>query len=99
NVFFVNAEHRMNFKHMQQIFPVAYSDPEYQSACYISALPMLFYKFKDEIYDYDVPVRWIIKWLIKYVEKQHDESDQEYLERTQGEVNFDLTSSMQHLGK
>jgi len=99
DVFFLNDEHRKNFDLMQRAFPVAYSDPEYQSACYISALPMLFYKFEEEIQDYDVPTEWIIKWQMKYLEQEENESDEEYEERTNIDVNFDLTSSMQHLGK
>lgn len=99
NVFFVSEEHRNNFDLMQRTFPVAYNDPEYQSVCYISALPMLFYKFEDEIQGYDVPAEWIIKWQMKYLKQEEDESDEEYEERTSVDVNYDLTSSMQQLGK
>lgn len=99
NVFFVNEDHRENFEFMQQSFPISYGDTEYQSACYISSLPMLFNKFKNEIQDYDVPTDWIIKWQMKYLKQDDNETDEEYEERTHIDVTFDLTSSMQHLGK
>lgn len=99
NLFFINDEHRENFDLMQRAFPVSYSDLEYKSACYISALPMIFYKFSHEIYDYDVPIDWMINWQKKHLPQEHDESNEMFAERTQIEVNYDLTHSMQELGK
>lgn len=99
NIFFVDDEHRMNFEHMKQTFPIACKNLEYQSACYISALPMLFYKFKDELQDYDTPIDWMFNWQMKYEEQDETESDEEYHKRTNVKMDFDLTPSMQHLGK
>jgi len=99
NVFFISDEHRDNFDFLQSVFPVALGDPEYQSACYISALPMIFNKFKGEINQYDTPLDWIINWQMKHFEQGEDELDEDYEERTQVDVSYDLTSSMQQLGQ
>lgn len=100
NIFFVDKQHQLNYQIMKQYFPDAYRSTEYQAACYISAAPFVFYKFEDQLNNFDSPVDWIINWNSRYLPQFDDESDEEYQERiSEVVVNYDLTSSMQHMGK
>lgn len=101
NIYFADDLHQQNYEKMKDRFPLALKDTEYQVACYIAAIPMIFYKFEEHLNDLDTPVSWIINWQSKYLPKDDDETDEEYQERINmaETVNYDLTESMQHLGK
>jgi len=100
-IYFLDEEHKKNFKRLQFKFPASFDDPEYRSACYISAVPMLFYKYEDYIDDMATPLDWFIDWQKKNYQQEEDESDEDYQERVEeaNYVDYDLTSSMQQLGK
>lgn len=101
-MYFVNDEHRFNYERMKGHFPVALKDTEYQVACYITAAPLYFYKFENKLDDFDSPLDWIIKYQCKYNPKGDDESLEDFEERKQeGEafVDYDLSASMQEIGK
>src|SRR5699024_10454183 len=95
---FVDEQHKANYQIYKETFPLSLKDVEYQTACYISALPVLFFKFKNEIQRYETPLEWFINWQMKYLEQSDDETDEEYEERQQIHIDYDLTSSMQQLG-
>lgn len=97
-LFFIDDEHKKNYERFKKRFPIMLKDKEYQSACYISSLPVLFSKFEDEIEEYQSPVDWIVNWQMKNLPKEDDESDEAYEERSSVEVDYDLTNSMQQLG-
>ena len=96
---FIDKEHEKNYGLLKRKFPVATVDTEYQSACYISSIPMIFYKFSDKLDDYDSPLDWIINWQMKNHFKDENETEEEYQERIQVEVDYNLTSSMIQLGR
>lgn len=96
---FIDGHHENNYQILKEAFPLALKDVEYQGACYISALPMLFSKFKNEIEGYETPLEWIINWQMKNHFKDEEETEEEYQERIQVEVNYDLTSSMIQMGR
>lgn len=98
-MYFVDEQHEENYRKMEDLFPKALYSKEYQSACYISATPFIFRKIEDKVSHFSSPVRWIYNWEDRYLPKQDDETDEEYEERMNIEVDYDLTSSMQQLGK
>lgn len=95
---FIDNEHESNYNVLKERFPLSTVDTEYQSACYISSIPMLFDKFDTELDDYDSPLDWIINWQMKNLPQEDDETLESYEERIQTEIDYDLTSSMQQLG-
>lgn len=97
-IFFIDDEHAVNYNIMIEMFPESLRNPEYQAACYISSLPWIFDKFKKQLSSISIPVEWIINWEDKYLPKQN-ETDQEYRNRSNIEIDYDLTHSMQQMGK
>lgn len=95
---FLDNNHKENYERLQALFPVSLQDMEYQSACYVSSMPLLFSKFEKEVESYDTPLDWIINWQMKYLPQEEHESDEAFEERTDIGVDYDLTSSMQQLG-
>lgn len=96
-IFFLNEEHKQNFKTVLLKWGTARNDAEYKSACYILAVPMIFDKVSQELSQFDAPIDWIYEWELKHTlskmeEYQGDEDDGPQL-------NFDLTGSMVQLGK
>jgi|SRR5690625_4134319 len=98
-MFFVDEQHEVNYEKMIEIYPNAFTNPEYQAACYIASTPFVFYKFEARLNEFSSPVDWIINWQMKHLAQFDDETDEQYKERTSIEVDYDLTSSMQHMGK
>jgi len=98
NLRFIDGEHKLNYERLQSLFPISFHSPEYQSACYISATPMLYDKFKHEIHNYNSPLQWILMYQNKFLPREDNESDESYDERTQLGIDFDLTYSMKQLG-
>lgn len=96
-VFFIDEQHENNYKKLQARYPESLYSKEYQAACYIFATPMIFSKFEDM--EFSSPVRWIYDWEDKYLPQGTDETDEAYEERTNIEANYDLSSSMQQMGK
>ena len=97
-LYFVDDEHIDNYIAMSEMFPLALKNKEYKAACYISSAPMIFDKFKDNLSEMASPIDWMMDWENKYLPQQK-ETDQEYQERSDIEINYDLTESMQQLGK
>lgn len=88
-IFFVDEQHEKNYKKMAELFPAVLSSKEYQAACYIHALPMIFYKFEYYINDFSSPVEWIYRW-----------EEQQFFDILEDvELEYDLSSSMLHLGR
>lgn len=98
-ILFVDEQHQKNYELMKRLFPSAISSTEYQAACYISAIPLVFYKFEKHIGEFGSPVDWIINWNCRYLSQFEDETDEEYQERINISVDYDLTNSMQQLGR
>jgi len=96
-IFFVDKEHEANYRELERLYPAALTSKEYQAACYIFATPMIFSKFEDM--EFTSPVRWIYDWEDKYLPQGTDETDEAYEERTSVEANYDLSSSMQQMGR
>lgn len=101
NIYFADNLHQENYEKLKARFPIALNDTEYQSACYIAATPMIFYKYEEHLNKFDTPVSWIIDWQCKNYPQEEDENLEEYQERVeQGMyVDYDLTSSMHQMGK
>lgn len=98
-IFFVDEQHQENYERMTECFPNALVSREYQAACYVSSIPLVFYKFEKHLDKFSSPVDWIINWNSRYLQQFDDETDEEYQERMSVIVDYDLTPSMQHLGK
>lgn len=98
-MFFVNKYHQLNFEFLQHLFPSSYNDLEYKSACYITAVPMIFSKIDDVVHGFESPLDWITDYHSKYMKQFNDESNEEYEERINVNVEYDLTFSMQELGR
>lgn len=84
DLYFVNDEHRNNFNELKQRFPD--SGPEYRVANYISAHPMMYYKYRAKLLDKSAkgPVDWIVDYVFAQEEGE--------------ELPFDLTDSMYQMG-
>lgn len=96
-IYFINDQHQLNYKKMKLLFPQANKSTEYQVACYITAVPMLFDKTGNEM---NHPLTWILDYERKYVIPQYDdESDEEYAERKNIVIEQDYTNSMLDLGR
>jgi len=79
---FISREHERNFKELKLRFHS--NDVEYNSACYITAVPMIFDKVSSYILgEADSPVVWIYAWeercLPQY--QYEDEFDHEFEQR------------------
>lgn len=98
-IYFVDEQHEENYRNMKEMFPKALYSKEYQSACYISSTPIIFSKFEDKVSNFSDPVCWIYSWEDRYLPKQCNETNEEYEERTNVGIDYDLTSSMQQMGK
>lgn len=95
---FISREHEKNFKELKLRFRS--NDVEYDTACYITAVPMIF----DEVSNYilgeaESPVDWIYAWEDGCLPQYDDEFDHEFEERKDEKLPFDLTGSMVELGR
>lgn len=98
-MFYINKEHENHYRYLLELFPVAKMSVEYQVACYITAVPTIFSKIDKNIEGYEYPLDWINNWHDKYTEKEEFESDVDYLERSNINIDYDLSFSMQELGR
>jgi hypothetical protein len=109
NIYFVNEQHEQNYRMTLRSWPYALKDTEYQSACYILSVPMIFHKVEHLINDFEKPVDWIwryLKWSEQHKEewarysKRHGyEKDHPDYEMWIANKPFDLSGSMVALGK
>lgn len=65
-MYFVNDEHNLNFKRLVKKFNAS-KDPEYQTACYVVALPEIYSTMHGETGRY--PFTWITKGKERYTKK------------------------------
>ena len=94
-IYFVSEKHERNFKETLIKWPVARSDAEYSSTCYILSVPMIYEKVEHLIADFEKPVDWIWRW-----ETAYNPELRESLGITQKlNVDYDLTGSMVSMGK
>src|SRR5699024_11105234 len=70
------------------------NNPEYQVACYITSVSMIFNKVKSNIIKSEYPLDWFNNWIEKH-EKRNDNDEELDLSF---EVDYDLSSSMKQLG-
>jgi hypothetical protein len=96
-IYFVDDQHQINFKRVLLKWNAGKNNLEYQTACYILAVPMIFEKVEQYIGLFENPVDWIWRWEWKYtlskLDKFKDEPEEEI------EIPYDLTGSMVQLGK
>lgn len=88
-IFFIDDQHHKNYNIMKEMYPKALTNKEYQAACYVSAVPLIFGKFDDKLCEFSNPLEWIFKW----------ENQMQREEQINAIVDYDLTPSMQQLGK
>ena len=83
-LYFVSDAHRQNYEELLKRFDE--HTPEFRSAMYISALPMMYYKYRDYLLDEDnySPVSWIWDYVVAIEEGS--------------EPPFDLTNAMYQMG-
>jgi hypothetical protein len=94
-IYFVNDHHQLNFKRVLLKWNVGKQDREYQTACYILAVPMIFEKVEPYIGLFENPVDWIWQWEWKNTLSKLPE----YQEEEPADLPYDLTGSMVQLGK
>lgn len=87
--FFVDDQHHENYNIMKEMYAKTLTSKEYQAACYVSAVPSIFNQFDESLCEFSNPLEWIMDW--------EDKEQQE--ERSNSIPNYDLTPSMQQLGK
>ena len=97
SIFFIDEQHSINFKKVLLRWNVGKTNMEYQTACYILAIPMIFEKVEKYIGSFESPIDWIWFWEFKYTlsklpEYQGDLEDMQ-------DVPYDLSGSMVQLGK
>jgi hypothetical protein len=97
-IYFVDDQHQLNFKRVLLKWNVGKSNLEYQIACYILAVPMIFEKVEKHIGLFEYPISWIWAWEWKYTLSKLDEYKDD-LEGEEEEIPYDLTGSMVQLGK
>lgn len=61
-MYFVNAEHQLNFDKLAKKFPVIKNSIQYRATCYIAAHPEIFKCFKLELQE-DGPFDWYFDYL------------------------------------
>lgn len=96
DIYFIDEKHKDNYEKTLLKWKLALKDTEYQSACYILSVPMIFEKVENVYLDFESPVSWIWQWEWYYTISQQ----KGYEEEDRGkEPAIDLTSSMVQLGK
>lgn len=102
-IYFVDDEHKRNYKELLIRFPQAKEDTEYQSAVYILAVPMILGKVKKKLNTFKYPVDWIWRWEWKYKLSEMEDfkkAREEEIEKGKDfEIGYDLTGSMIRLGR
>lgn len=101
-LYFTDELHKQNYDLLLKQFPLATKDVERQVGCYISAVPMIFFKIKDKISDYKYPLDWLVYFQMKedYEEGNIDEDELDDFEKYMIEkVDYHLTFSMKQLGR
>lgn len=96
---FINKEHESNFDQLLKKWSQAEKDKEYCAATYILALPIIFEKFKTMYENFESPVTWIADYEYKYNDNVAKLFELSQDERDAILIDYDLTSSMQHLGR
>lgn len=61
-MYFVNAEHQLNFEKLAEKFPGLRQNSEYRATCYIAAHPEIFKCFKLELQEHG-PFDWYFDYL------------------------------------
>ncbi|MDY7989806.1 hypothetical protein UY286_05210 [Paenibacillus polymyxa] len=61
-MYFVNAEHQLNFQKLAEKFPGVRQNSEYRATCYIAAHPEIFKCFKLELQEHG-PFDWYFDYL------------------------------------
>lgn len=89
-MYFLDDQHKLNFKATKLRWSNAQSSPEYVAACYILAVPMIFEKVVNDIGHWKSPVGWIYEWEDKYGTQPLDDAEK---------PDFDLSSSMVQMGR
>lgn len=97
-IYFVDDQHKLNFKRVLLRWPMAKDNMEYMTACYILALPMIFEKVEEYIGTFEEPVDWIWRWEWKYTLLKTEEY-KEYRNKKTPDIPYDLTNSAVQLGK
>lgn len=96
-MYFIDHEHESNFQTVLMKWPNAKKNTEYLAPCYILAIPMIFEKVGNRLFEFQNPVDWIWRWEWKYTLSKL--TDKELSEEEDFEIPYDLTSSMVQLGK
>lgn len=96
-IYFIDDDHKMNYQRVLFKWPSAMSNLEYQTACYILAVPLIYKKVEKLIDDFKYPVDWIWRWEYKYTLP----NDTNYCHKGDDvkKPPYDLTNSMVQLGK
>lgn len=96
-IYFIDWQHELNFKQTLLKWNVGRRNREYQTACYILAVPMIFEKVEQYIGLFENPVDWIWRWewknTLSKLEEFQDDSEEN------SDIPYDLTGSMVQLGK
>ncbi|MCC2252153.1 DUF2538 family protein [Virgibacillus sp. AGTR] len=104
SMYFVSDQHEANFRTVSMIYPASKKSREYEAACYILSVPIIFDKVEDHINDFEFPAEWILNylyWQDEYNKEWDDHGDSlhpdhdAWIERKP----YDLTNSMIQLGK
>jgi len=101
-IYFVDKQHELNFKRVLLKWNVGKRDTEYQTACYILSLPMIFEKVEEDITSYEYPTSWIwqyLEWNNEYNEEWDRYDKHPDYEKWMAKKPFDLTGAMVQLGK
>lgn len=96
---FINKEHESNYIQLLKKWSKAEQDKEYTAAVYILALPIIFEKFEYIYENFQSPVAWIADYEYKYNDNAANHYELSQAERDAIIINYDLTSSMIHLGR
>lgn len=96
---FINEQHERNFDRLLIKWDMALSSKEYAAALYIFALPLIFEKFETTFEKFESPVSWIVDYEYKYNDNTGKRYELTQAERDEIVINYDLTSSMVHLGR
>lgn len=96
SVFFIDKQHKVNFKEALLRWNASENDTEQRTACYILSVPMIFQKVEKYLGSFETPIDWIWFWEYKYtLSKLPDNKDSGEPQ----DVPYDLTGSMVQLGK
>lgn len=93
---FLNRQHEDNFYELRNRWQSIH--PEYISALYITATPIIFEKIKDEYKNFDIPLDWIYQheWKRTLKENVFNGEDDEFHDK---KYNFELTDDEVALGQ